>query len=305
MPLKPLKIARQFMNLACPFSYRYTGPSDFAHLLRKINLYFTLNPQKRKHFSEEIDFLNTQAHLKKSVTLVWPYPFVKTYEPEHIQVYKDEDKGMYYVIQNGRKLYYSRKYDTIEAVQKSYNSLVVEQNPISPHQYLREGFQVEDGDFVLDIGAAEGNFSLDIVEKAGKLVIVEAEAHWIEALNATFEPWKDKVEIIHKYVSDTDNERCATLKSIAGDRSIDFLKLDVEGAEMSILSSSAEFLQKRQIKKLAVCTYHKKNDEHLFSSMLRDYNYDISLTPGYMLFVYGNLTPPYFRKVMIQAVARP
>jgi hypothetical protein len=211
---------------------------------------------------------------------------------------------MFYVLQNGRKLYYSPKYQSVDSVRESYNSLVVEQHPDSPHLYLTEGFQVNPGDFVVDIGAAEGNFSLDIVDKVGKLVIVEAEAHWIEALKATFEPWKEKVEIIHKYISDSDNGSCATLKSIVGEKPIDFLKLDVEGAEMSILTSSASLLMNKQIRKLAVCTYHRKNDDKVFSSLLRKYGYAIRQTPGYMLFIYGKLTPPYFRKVLIQATAR-
>jgi len=303
MPFKPIKTFRRLENRFCPFSYQYTDANDFRFLKWKINLYFRLFPNKKKTYQAEIDFLNQHSQFDKSVTMVWPYPFVKSYDAKRIEVFQDTEKGLFYVLQNGRKLYYSRKYATIEAVQESYNSLVVEQNPYSPHLYLKQGFQVNEGDFVVDIGAAEGNFSLDIVETAGKIIIIEAEAHWIEALNATFEPWKDKVEIIHKYISDVDNDRCATLKSIVGEKSIDFLKLDVEGAELSILKSSAELLKRKQIRKLAVCTYHKKNDEKLFDSLLKGFGYDISQTPGFMLFVYGKLTGPYFRKVLIQAVA--
>ena len=304
MPFKPIKTLRHLENRFCPASYQYTNSNDFRFLKWKINLYFNLFPKMKKAYKAEIDYLNNHSKIGKSVTLVWPYPFVKSYDAKNIEVFKDVQNGLFYVLQNGRKLYYSRKYNTMESVQESYNSLVVEQNPNSPHLYLKEGFQVDEGDFVVDIGAAEGNFSLDIVERAGKIVIIEAEAHWIEALNATFEPRKDKVEIIHKYISDMDNSRCATLKSIVGEKPIDFLKLDVEGAEMSILKSSAELLSRKQIRKLAVCTYHKKNDEQIFGRMLKGYGYDINQTPGFMLFVYGKLTPPFFRKVLIQAVAQ-
>ncbi|HET9570022.1 MAG TPA: FkbM family methyltransferase [Bacteroidales bacterium] len=221
-----------------------------------------------------------------------------------MEVFKDASKDLFYVLQNGKKLYYSRHYTTMEAVQNSYCSLVAEQNPDSPHLYLKEGFQVNEGDFVVDLGAAEGNFSLDIVEKAGKIIIVEAENHWIEALNATFEPWQDKVEIIHKYISNINNDRCATLQSLVGNHPIDFLKLDVEGAEGDILNSSSDLLLRKQIRKLAVCTYHRKDDEKQFKLLFNKYDYEIVQTPGYMLFVYGKLTPPFFRKVMIQAVAR-
>jgi len=305
MPFKPKKTLRHLENRFSPVSYQYTDSKDFPFLIRKINLYFKLFPKKKKAFKAEVDFLNQQATALDTVSMVWPYPFAKTYEAKNIEVFKDASSDLFYVLQNGRKLYYSRKFTTAKSVQDNYNSLVVEQNPNSPHLYLKEGFQVNAGDFVVDIGAAEGNFSLDIVETAGKIIIIEAEAHWIEALKATFEPWKDKVEIIHKYISDTDNDRCATLKSIVGEKPIDFLKLDVEGAELSILKSSSDLLTRKQIRKLAVCTYHKKNDEKHFQSILMDYGYDISLTPGIMLFVYGKLKPPFFRKVLMQAVARP
>lgn len=304
-PLNPSKIYRQLKNRFCLFSYEYAGSSDFCYLKRKINLYYLLFPKKKRAFKAEIDFLNKHSDKRKSVSFVWPYPFVKAYDPKKMEVFKDTEKDLFYVLHQGKRLYYSRTYITVEAVQKSYNTLVIEQNLDSPHLYLKEGFKVNEGDFVVDIGAAEGNFSLEIVETAGKIVIIEAEAHWIEALNATFEPWKDKVEIIHKYLSDTDNDRCATLKSLVGKTSIDFLKLDVEGAEMSILRSSAELLGRKQIQKMAVCSYHKKNDERDFYRLLEGYGYDISQTPGYMLFVYGKLTPPFFRKVLIQAVAQP
>jgi len=303
MPFKPIKTLRHLENRYCPVSYKYTDSSDFRFLKWKVNLYFKIFSKRKKAFKSEIDFLNQHSLESRSLTMIWPYSYVNSYEPRDIKVYKDASNGLFYVLQNNRKLYYSRKYSTVEAVQKSYNSLMVEQNPKSPHLYLKEGFQVSEGDFVVDIGAAEGNFSLDIVETAGKIVIIEAEAHWIEALKATFEPWKNKVEIIHKFISDTDNDHCATLKSIVGEEEVDFLKLDVEGAERSILNSSAELLKRKQIRKLAVCTYHKKNDEKEFGRLLKIYGYEISQTPGFILFVYGKLTPPYFRKVLLQAVA--
>lgn len=305
MPFKPLRTLRKLENRFSPISYHYTDSNDFRFLKRKINLYFFFFPQKKKKYVQELNFINQNTTDNKSIKLVWPYPFVKKYAPEKIEVFTDSSNGLFYVMQNGKKLYYSRHYKTVEAVQASYISLVVEQDPNSPHYYQNESFKVQDGDFVVDIGAAEGNFSLDIVEKAGKIIIIEAELHWIEALNATFEPWKEKVEIIHKYISNTDNDRCATLKNIVGENNIDFLKLDVEGAEMSIMSSSVELFRSKQVRKLAICTYHKGNDEKVFESMLINFGYNINKTQGYMLFVYGKLTPPFFRKVLIQAVACP
>lgn len=39
--------------------------------------------------------------------------------------------------------------------------------------YLDEDFQVEEGDVVLDVGVAEGNFSMEIIERASKIYLFE------------------------------------------------------------------------------------------------------------------------------------
>ena len=76
----------------------------------------------------------------------------------------------------------------------------------SPHRYLTESFTIGQNDVLADIGAAEGNFSLAVIEKVKKIYIFEYDQEWIEALRATFAPWSDKVEIINKFVSDKNDE---------------------------------------------------------------------------------------------------
>ena len=59
-------------------------------------------------------------------------------------------------------------------------------------------------EIVVDIGAADGNFGLSIIEKVSKLYLFEPQKSWHKALQATFKPWEDKVEIVSKMVPIVD-----------------------------------------------------------------------------------------------------
>lgn len=78
---------------------------------------------------------------------------------------------------------------------KAYRCLLIEQHPEHPHHYIDSPKEITDKT-ILDIGAAEGIFSLSAIEKARMIYLFEYDPKWIKALNATFEPWKDKVKII-------------------------------------------------------------------------------------------------------------
>ena len=117
-------------------------------------------------------------------------------------------------------------------IKRAYSDLLREQDINSPHRYLSESFNPGNDDVVADIGAAEGNFSLSVIEKVKKIYLFEYDQEWIEALRATFAPWAEKVEIINKYVSDYNDEshiRFDTFFEMKKD--ITFLKIDVDGAE--------------------------------------------------------------------------
>ena len=283
------------------FSFDFGRTKNLNSLKRKINLYFLIFPFKRKTFINEINFLNNNAKANYSYSFVFPYSFVFDYDLNHIRVFRDDKKGLYYVIHKGRRLYYSKDYPTELAVKKSYNYISIEQDEKSPHRYIDENFDVEENDVVIDIGAAEGNFSLEVVERVNSLYIFETNINWIEALNATFEPWKEKVHIINKYVSNIDNDNCATLNSLFEDIPVNFIKMDVEGAEVLILENSKNILKINSTLKLALCTYHRNNDAKIINKILIDSKFNFFFTNGYMLFIDDRLAPPYFRKGLIKA----
>ena len=178
---------------------------------------------------------------------------------------------------------------------------MIEQDKKSPHRYLNETFNVNENDIVIDIGAADGNFSLEVIDRVKKLYIFESDINWIEALNATFEPWKEKVHIINKFVSNIDDNKQVTLDRLLMNIHIDFIKIDVEGAEGMILEGSKKILQKNNSLKLAICTYHKKNDAKNIEKILAMNKFNFTFSNGYMLFIHSRLTPPYFRRGLIKA----
>ncbi len=213
--------------------------------------------------------------------------FAKKYEkvpgdkPELVQY--DSQAGMFFALWNNRRMYYPKDYSR-EDVLSAVNFVSLEQDLQSPHRYLDGDFDVQEGDIVIDAGVAEGNFALDIVDRAKKVYLVECEHMWIEALNKTFEPWADKVVIIEKMLGDTDDENHISIDSFVEEGHINFLKLDVEGAEIPALKGALKVLENSRKVKCAVCAYHRKNAEKDICRLLEDYHFYTSAAKGYMFF---------------------
>jgi hypothetical protein len=179
--------------------------------------------------------------LKKHSLPFFPYDFIFKYKQNDVKIYADNDSGMKYVIYENKKMFFKAEWDNLK-IKKYYTSILAEQDIESPHRYESIDFRVNTGDVVVDAGAAEGNFALSVVERAKRLYLFEADKDWIKALEKTFEPWKEKVVIINKYVSNTSGENSIRLDDyFAGDR-IDFLKADVEGAELDLLAGMENML---------------------------------------------------------------
>ncbi|MDR0539245.1 MAG: FkbM family methyltransferase [Spirochaetaceae bacterium] len=209
---------------------------------------------------------------------------------------------MNYVMHNGKRLYFKRGWNE-DAVRGYYNGLLLEQDADSPHRYEYGDFRVEGGDTVADIGAAEGNFALDAVERAGALFIFEADTDWLAALEKTFEPWKEKVVIVNKFVSDTAGESTLRLDDFFAGKEINFIKADVEGAEACVLKGAEETLRSSARIKIALCTYHKQHDAEEFEQTLGGAGFSTEFSNGYMIFKWDKtLSAPYLRKGLIRGV---
>ncbi|GHV91876.1 hypothetical protein AGMMS50268_23790 [Spirochaetia bacterium] len=235
--------------------------------------------------------------------LTWsPYNFRKMYKPENITVYTDNDCNMKYVLHDNKRLYFCRNWNNIK-IQIYYNGLLIQEDKKSPHRYEFGQFCVNKNDIVADIGAAEGIFALSIVEKAQKIYLFECEDVWIDALQMTFAPWKEKIVIINKYISDTNENNCITLDAFLNGNEINFIKADIEGAELSLLTGAKDVLSTQDNLRIVLCTYHKQNDEQELKQVLIKYGFYTEYSKGYMIPYWDKeLAPPYLRRGVIRAI---
>jgi FkbM family methyltransferase len=163
------------------------------------------------------------------------------------------------------------------------------------HQYEVEGTLVDPSDVVFDLGACEGLFALRVARRCRKVIAFEPLSQLQRAMKQTFAAFPN-VEIVPMAVGQDERSirfHCAegaSTKTSTGEleilqtsldafvtehgEHIDFLKADIEGAEMAMLEGARETLI-RDRPKIAITTYHLFGDSSRFSDFLR------SLEVGY------------------------
>lgn len=296
--------------------YRKCVPIYFRYIISSIRksktekrLFKEIKKGKfRDAFPDECEYF-----IKHNEIVPFPYPFHDEYKDLDIVVYKDSSCNMPYVLHEGKKLYFPKGWAR-PFVKKYYLSLVEEQDKCSPHQYFPEDDSFIDDCVFLDVGAAEGIISLSIIERIKKAVLFEADPMWVEALSKSFESYKDKVEIISCFCSDSNSNGSITLDKVyeryTNDKNSEavphfVVKADVEGMEMKVLTGAKKLLQNGSANFL-ICTYHKPEDEEEIGNLLDGYkgkNGEILKSGGYML--YGIETGnPSFRKGVIRLIRR-
>lgn len=267
-----------------------------------IALYFKINPEKAQEYSEELHYL-------QSANCCDMFPYNQLKKISDIAVGIDKHYHLPFVLHNEKKLFFPEFWNLNE-VSAKYRYYIERENLLggkytskAPHQYQVDSFKTETNDIFLDIGCAEGLVALDCVEKVQQLYLFEADPIWEKPLKATFAPYKDKVQIIHKWVGDKDDAISTTLNSSvpANNGRNFFVKMDIEGAEERVIKGNAEFFISNPIK-IACCTYHKNEHFENISKILKEWGYSVSTSDGYMLcFMDNSFTPPYFRKGVIRA----
>jgi len=214
----------------------------------------------------------------------YPYSFTLEYRKKSIDCFFDEYLKMHYIIFEGKKLYFPKSYEK-ELVIYTYRALIIEQDFRSAHQYVKDINRLK-GKILLDIGSAEAMFSLSVIELVNHVYIFECDENWIEALTATFEPWKNKITIVQKYVNDVNDENNITIdRFLEGKEKTNlFLKMDIEGSEQMALRGAENTLKEAQDIDFAICTYHRKNDSVEIAKILQSYNLEYEQTDGYIYF---------------------
>lgn len=267
--------------------------------------YYASHAEDAKLYQKELYYL--QQHGEYSCL-----PYKPTNSQIHIVFGYDKESQLPYVVHRNKKLFFKANLTPTEALNIYKNYLQTERllgnDDIedAPHQYQSPRIQVVEGDVVFDIGAAEGLFALDQIDKASHVVIVESDSEWIKPLKCTFAPYKDRVTIIRKFVSGTDTETAISLEKLLS--SVDcksaFVKMDIEGYELQSLSSAERVLKQRKGTKLAVASYHKQHDAEEMKCFFDNIGYYSEFSKGYMLFhLYDTPMPPYFRKGIIRALS--
>lgn len=235
--------------------------------------------------------------IEKNQICAIPYKWTEEYTEKEIKVFHDKEKKMPFVMVEDKKLYFPKKFSH-KYIKKYFLSLLVEQDARSPHYYFDIRNEKIENAIWCDVGAAEGYISLRVIEKVKKVYLFECDNDWIDALKATFEPWKDKVEIVNKYASNEESDKFVRLDSIKfADTDLIILKLDVEGMEKQVLDGASDILN-REMVQVYCCTYHKKDDERELGQYLVNLGFDIEKSINYMF--YGGKDAS-FRRGIIRA----
>jgi len=264
------KIYKAFLGSYLQFYRNFWG-----YAKSKYNYWF-------QRFLPDTEKNRAYAFMGKYGLTLHPYLFSLEYKKMPISCFFDEQLKMYYVIYSGKKLYFPKSYSEKETV-RTYKDLLIEQDCRSPHQYVKDINRLK-GKTLLDVGAAEALFSLAVIELANYVYIFECDENWVEALTATFNPWKNKVTIIRKYVSDINDENNITVDHFleGKEKTNLFLKMDIEGCESAALKGASNTLKESPDIDFAICTYHRKEDAKEIAKMFRSYHLESEQTDGYL-----------------------
>lgn len=258
--------------------------------------YFDANPEEAKQYQKEIAYFRQINHIS-----VFPYP--SKIGTTTVDAGYDEGCGLPFVLHNQKKVFFPASFTVDDAIFK-YQYLICderflgEDDKYAPHQYQSSSVHIENGDVLFDIGAAEGLFALDQIEKVSKAIIVESDSEWIGPLRQTFKPFKDKVVIIQKFISVSDTENTMSLNTLLSmhDSPSMFVKMDIEGNELPSITSAKELLKTKEGIKLSIASYHKQHDYEELKTFFDYIGYHTESSNGYMFIqLYDMPTAPFFR----------
>lgn len=253
-------------------------------------------------YSAEVDYIK-----KKGKLMLYPYSFCEQYSVAPEDIFDDSERKLNYVFYKGKKLFFP--WESHELIAGKYLQLIMEQDAESPHRYF-DG-EVPECDVFVDVGSAEGIISLDAIEKAKEIYLLECDEKWIEALEATFEEYADKVHIVRKYAGSFSDEKTTTLDDLLDrykNKKI-VIKMDIEGMETDALMGAQKVMRDNECV-FSCATYHTNTAFEEIESFFKKNDYVSSTTEKWMLFIYGNMTLangkyqriqfPYFRHGIIR-----
>jgi hypothetical protein len=242
---------------------------------------------------EVVAYLRQRPTLKLPLNARPPYDFVDAITPESVQVEQDDSSGYPYVLVQRNRIYFPKELSW-DFIRESVAIARWEQHAGSPHEYLPEGFQIDQGDRAVLAGASDGIFALSIVERVSKVYLFEPEPKWHRPLELTTRQWAGRVEIVPKYLGGVDERDTVTLDHfMMGKGELNYLQADVEGAEESLLRGAARTIRETSRLRMSICCYHNHDDARRIADLMRTYGLQVGYSRGY--FVMG-LREPYLRR---------
>jgi FkbM family methyltransferase len=174
---------------------------------------------------------------------------------------------------------------------------------VNPHAYETGNVKILEGEWVVDAGACEGFFVHYALQRGAKVLAVEPVPRLAEALTQTFtsEIKKGQVIVLNAGIADksgfahiqvnTNDVYCSTIGDVEGEKirlvtldelvqekivpSINFIKMDIEGAEIKALRGSFHTLKEFR-PKLSIAVYHEYKNAIILRELLEncrtDYN---------------------------------
>lgn len=256
--------------------------------------------KKNKDHLFDNDLLNGLHYYEQNEITVFPYSFKSEYHNLNLNI--ENENGLNYYVLNNNKLFFKKGWSVLSC--KSYlKTLLIEQDYRSPHSYCTPEFKINVDETLLDIGAAEGNFSLLSINVANEVYLFEYNTEWFSVLQKTFEPLKNKVKLFNKKVEhnsiSTNSLALDDLEELYTKKL--FIKMDVEGSERAIFKGMEKLLSKNKNIRLAICTYHGYNDAIEFENYFKQLGFQTEFSNGYMLYYFAkDLKPPYLRKGVLR-----
>lgn len=176
-------------------------------------------------------------------------------------------------------------------------------HPSNTHYYLLGKTKIASGDVVIDCGCCEGTFARQALEQgASKVICLEPNALLVQCLQRTFqcEIEEGKIVVCHAacgafrgeaffvgdpakpsagLLSDKRDGEMVSVETLAaitaqlGLSRVDFIKMDIEGAELQALDGALPVLEKFH-PKITITTYHRAFDFAALSVLLRAVGYN-------------------------------
>ena len=276
----------------------------------------------REKYNEMVDFLEKQEdpEIKDLLPSIRECGMLSTLYGDWTKKYahlpdmlnRDHDKEFYYVnhqCQDGsiKKIFLQ---DVLGHSQcrTYYETLLMEQDEQSPHCYLtgriKEDLIGDKGGTILDLGGAEGIFTLECVDHVDRLYCFDADEKWLKPLRETLKPYADKAEVVSKYISDISEGPYTTIDDFFGDKipkDIRMIKMDIEGYELNALRGMKHTLEENPNAVLLICTYHKPDAEKEITGFMSEMGYKGLPRSGFVFFWAGDdFVEPYVRHGVVE-----